>query len=283
MKKDKMNVITNPYLSLSDDALKDMCHVLQEKDSCLCAGKKSTHAWYPHAVNNSHHHGPGCEDTITYGDGEECLLATMCQNKFPDIQLPLCLEGNACMYPLWIGKGSGLETLQDLDNYACDDWSCAHHDTIEKPPRWHSGENAKQHITDWKNYCEKMKTRGTTTPPPSPKLKKPPKFTPLVADAEYDLCVDDEYSMFKNYIFKVPAMSTDGTPGTIDVGVPRCSNSKTNEMNSCMTYNCPLGGSTEGSTELTIKTKDKCPILQKLRTNEGECKPPLLLFSSLRK
>ena len=266
MKEEKMNVSTNPYLSLSDEELKNMCGVLQEKDSCLCAGKKSTHAWYTQSVNNKDHHGPGCEDTITYGDGEECLLATMCQNKFPEIQLPLCLEGNACMYPLWVGEGSGLEVLQDPDKFACDDWSCVN-DEIVKPDRWHTGQNAGEHIKQWKAYSEKLKNRGTT-PPSSPSRTKKAEFTPLVADSEHDLCVKDEFSMFEKYVFKIPAMSTDGTPGIIDVRVPQCANSKTSEMNTCGTYDCPIAG---GSQKLTIKTNDKCPTLTEFVTNEGVC------------
>ena len=260
-----MNVSANPFSSLSDEGLKEMCVALQEKDSCLCAGKKSTHAWFPQAVNNSAHHGPGCEDTITYGDGEECLLATMCHNKYPEIQLPLCFEGNACMYPLWIGQGSGLEVLQHPDDYACNDWSCLKED-IQKPPRWHTGENPKEHIKNWKDYCEKLKLRGSTSSEDPPVEK--PKFKSLVADSEYDLCVDDEYRMFEKYVFKVPTMSTDGVPGTIDVQAPRCSNSKTNSMEACTSYSCPFSG---GTVQLTIRTKETCPVLQDLATNEGLC------------
>ena len=240
------------------------------RDRCLCAGKKSTHAWYTQAVNNSTHHGPGCEDTITYGDGEECLLATMCHNKFPEIQLPFCLEGNACMYPLWIGQGSGLEVLQDPDKYACYDWSCVDEE-LQKPPRWHTGENPKEHIKSWKGYCEKLKMRGSTPLSDNSPVEKP-KFKSLVADSEYDLCVDDEYSMFEKYVFKVPTMSTDGVPGTIDVQAPRCSNSKTNNMQSCTTYDCPIGGSRGGTVKLTIKTNDTCPLIDDLATNEGLCR-----------
>tara|TARA_B100001778_G_scaffold294356_1_gene265957 strand:- start:169 stop:630 length:462 start_codon:yes stop_codon:yes gene_type:complete len=147
---------TNPYLNLLDEELKEMCNILKEKDTCLCSGKKSTHAWYTQAVNDTTHYGPGCEDTITYGDGEECLLATMCHNKFPEIQLPICRDGNACMYPLWIGEGSGFEILQNSENYKCNDWECVTDNKNEIPPRWHDGSNTYEHINNWKAYCEKL-------------------------------------------------------------------------------------------------------------------------------
>tara|TARA_Y100000746_G_C15269379_1_gene352985 strand:+ start:33 stop:710 length:678 start_codon:yes stop_codon:yes gene_type:complete len=163
-----MDVRSNPYFGLIKDSdnggkdLENMCLILQENgDKCLCEGRKSTHAWFSQSVNDNAHFGPGCNDTITYGDGDECLLATICQNRFPEITLPPCKDGNACKYPLWIGAASGFEILQDDENL-CKRWDCiddAHDGT--KPNRWHTGENSTEHINAWREYVSKLRNINT--------------------------------------------------------------------------------------------------------------------------
>lgn len=158
-----MDIRSNPYAGLITDLenggneLRNMCLTLQENgDQCLCGGKKSTHAWFTQSVNDTEHFGPGCVDTITYGDGDECLLATICQNKFPEIQLPPCRDGNGCKYPLWIGSGSGFEILQN-DNILCKRWDCVDAASgSERPNRWHTGENTVEHMKAWQEYCAQL-------------------------------------------------------------------------------------------------------------------------------
>lgn len=268
MLKKEMN--TNPYSKLSDEELKEMCGVLQQKDSCLCAGKKSTHAWYTHAVNNSTHHGPGCEDTITYGDGEECLLATMCHNKFPDIKLPLCRDGNSCMYPLWIGEGSGLEILQSPEKYKCNDWDCVINN-IELPPRWHDGQNPRTHINQWKQYCENLKKNGEKNQTPSLPITKRPAFEALVSDKHPIICVNDEYEMFEQ--FKGVSPANDGMWS--DFEFPPCGPSHPSNMNVCSTWSCPVPNS-NGTVDLELMlykgmTTLACPNVNELVTNGGSC------------
>jgi len=158
-----MAVRSNPYAQLirnsdqnpddkSEGTLWKLCEKLStDSEKCLCEGKRSTHAWYTQSVNNEIHHGPGCIDTITYGDGDKCLLSTICQNRFPeDFEWPTCRDGNSCMYPLWVGKGSGFEVLDD-DTKACREWDCVMDET-DTPPKWHSGENSAEHLEQWRNY-----------------------------------------------------------------------------------------------------------------------------------
>lgn len=180
-----MDVRSNPYYGLirdsdnGQDELRKMCLILQENgDKCLCEGKKSTHAWFSQSVNDEKHYGPGCVDTITYGDGDECLLATICQNRFPEITLPPCKDGNACKYPLWIGAGSGFEILQDDENNLCTRWDCIDDvHNMSKPNRWHTGENTLAHMSAWREYCSKLKNINTKfTLPTQPPINSPNEY-----------------------------------------------------------------------------------------------------------
>ena len=154
-------VNSNPYRTLIQEYdngentnLKDMCETLQEQaDDCLCKGHVSTHPWYTQSVNDDTHHGPGCISQITYGE-ERCLLATICQNRFPDVKLPPCEDGNSCKYPLWVGKGSGFEEISE-ELPKCVDWHCIG-ENVEVPERWHDGKDARKFIDDWTTYKNKI-------------------------------------------------------------------------------------------------------------------------------
>lgn len=156
-----MDVNTNPYQTLIDsgelDALETLCKNLSMNETeCLCSGGKAVSGWYPqnNSLQSPGHSGPGCIDTITYGDGQKCLLATICQNKFSDkYQMPTCEDPKGCMYPLWTGSGSGFEQVGKL---SCSSWDCVNEADVSTPDRWHRGDDCASFINSWKEYLKKI-------------------------------------------------------------------------------------------------------------------------------
>jgi hypothetical protein len=155
-----MHIEDNPFSKLMHDKplFRQKCHELanhDSHDSCLCSGVKSTSSFFPHNAMNNAHFGPGCIDKAITADKDNCLLAIMCQNVFKDeIPMPICSGEKGCMYPLWVGEGSGFESLQKETK--CAHWGCVFN-AREMPPRWTDGSNITSFIHSWKTYTENIK------------------------------------------------------------------------------------------------------------------------------
>lgn len=151
-----------PYADLLNDlsSLQKECNRLSTMTDCICKGKPSSSSWFTQSVNDTETHwGPGCVDRVIEGDGDNCLLAAICQNKFPTIPMPPCNNANACLYPLWVGEGSGLEKLQNLRiplkdiKHPCDDWGCVE-EKESIATRWNKGNTStEEYVKKWKEYC----------------------------------------------------------------------------------------------------------------------------------